>query len=196
MHLWPRPVPLTSHRSLLFVAKCIGITSLWVFAELAYNVYGKGHMLAQHMQSLYDKYGEFVSRMGTTFTMTPQSWRKLYQIFKTMGTTWVWLVLGPYTIESIRDLSTWLLSTENPLFLPPSLCPWCQFGSRMVVSSSFMPVAQNQKSSTTSKWRVNQVFWGMTWWRISRKCAILYWKNSCIQLRMVWWHWDRTSCWT
>jgi hypothetical protein len=39
----------------LFVAKCIGITSLGVFAELAYDVYGKGRMLAQHMQSLYDK---------------------------------------------------------------------------------------------------------------------------------------------
>jgi phosphomannomutase len=41
-----------------------GISALGVFTELAYNVYHKGMSLAQHVQSLYDKYGEFVSNNG------------------------------------------------------------------------------------------------------------------------------------
>lgn len=41
-----------------------GISALGVFTELAYNVYHRGMSLAQHVQSLYDKYGEFVSNNG------------------------------------------------------------------------------------------------------------------------------------
>lgn len=42
-----------------------GISALGVLTELAYSVYHKGANLAKHMQSLYDKYGEFVSNNGT-----------------------------------------------------------------------------------------------------------------------------------
>ena len=41
-----------------------GISAMGVFTELAYHVYHKGLTLAKHMQSLYDKYGEFVSNNG------------------------------------------------------------------------------------------------------------------------------------
>ena len=41
-----------------------GISALGVFAELTYNVYSRGLTLQQHLQTLYDKYGEFVSNNG------------------------------------------------------------------------------------------------------------------------------------
>ena len=41
-----------------------GISALGVFTELAYDAYHNGLNLAKHMQSLYDKYGEFVSNNG------------------------------------------------------------------------------------------------------------------------------------
>lgn len=50
-----------------------GISALGVFTELAYSVYHKGLNLAKHMQSLYDKYGEFVSNNGKT-----ESWLYFY----------------------------------------------------------------------------------------------------------------------
>lgn len=41
-----------------------GISALGVFTELAYHVYHKGNTLAQHMQELNNKYGEFLSNNG------------------------------------------------------------------------------------------------------------------------------------
>lgn len=41
-----------------------GISALSVFAELSLFVYHQGLNLSKHMQSLYDKYGEFVSNNG------------------------------------------------------------------------------------------------------------------------------------
>jgi phosphomannomutase len=49
-----------------------GISALGVFADLAVSVYCTKHMqLQDHMQSLYDKYGEFVSRNGYFFMNDP-----------------------------------------------------------------------------------------------------------------------------
>ena len=41
-----------------------GIIAMAVFSEMALAVYREGKSLTQHMQSLYDKYGEFVSYNG------------------------------------------------------------------------------------------------------------------------------------
>lgn len=41
-----------------------GVSAMSIFAELTYHVYHNGLTLAKHMQSLYDKYGEFVSNNG------------------------------------------------------------------------------------------------------------------------------------
>ena len=41
-----------------------GISAIGVFTELIYAVYHKGMSLSEHLQRLYDRYGEFVSNNG------------------------------------------------------------------------------------------------------------------------------------
>lgn len=79
-----------------------GISALGVFAELAYNVYHKGITLAQHMQSLYDKYGEFVSNNGYYFCYDPAVVTKIMRAMQNDGNYMA--KVGPYEVESIRDL--------------------------------------------------------------------------------------------
>ena len=83
----------------MFVAKCIGITSLGVFVELAYNVYGKGCTLIQHMQLLYNKYGEFVSQNGYYFCNDPSIVKKIVSDVQNNGN--YMSMVGLYAIESI-----------------------------------------------------------------------------------------------
>ena len=79
-----------------------GITALGVFAELAYSVYHKQQTLAQHMQSLYDTYGEFVSNNGYFFCYDPAVVLKIMKDIQNDGM--YMSSVGPYEIESIRDL--------------------------------------------------------------------------------------------
>jgi phosphomannomutase len=85
-----------------------GISALGVFADLAMSVYcTKNMQLQDHMQSLYDKYGEFVSRNGYFFMndssvvsiimdqMTSQG--TFSQLLKDMA-------VGSYKVESFRYL--------------------------------------------------------------------------------------------
>jgi phosphoglucomutase/phosphoglucomutase/phosphopentomutase len=81
----------------------IGITALGVFAELAYNVYGKGRTLVAHMQSLYDTYGEFVSNNGYFFCYNPLTANKIMSDLRNGGRYMT--VVGRYAVESIRDLA-------------------------------------------------------------------------------------------
>lgn len=79
-----------------------GITALGVFAEVSCNVYNKGLSLAQHMQSLYDKYGEFVSNNGYYFCYDPTVVTKIMRDMQNNGEYMT--KVGPYEVESIRDL--------------------------------------------------------------------------------------------
>ena len=82
----------------------LGITSLGVFADLSYSVYHKGLSLVQHMQSLYDKYGEFVSNNGYYFCYDPAVVTKIMRDMQNGGMYMT--EVGPYRVESIRDLWT------------------------------------------------------------------------------------------
>ena len=48
-----------------------GLTALGVLAELVCDVYSRGSTLSQHLQGLYDQYGEFVSRNGYYVVTNP-----------------------------------------------------------------------------------------------------------------------------
>ena len=75
-----------------------------VFAELAYHVYHKGQNLAQYMQGLYDKYGEFVCNNGYYFCHDPAVVKRIMKDMQNGGQ--YMSKVGPYEIESIRDLGT------------------------------------------------------------------------------------------
>jgi len=79
-----------------------GISAMAVFSEMAMAMYRDGKTLTQHMQSLYDTYGEFVSYNGyyrmddmgvVEKIMTRIRSNKTYSID-----------LSPYEVNYIRDL--------------------------------------------------------------------------------------------
>jgi phosphomannomutase len=80
-----------------------GISALGVLAELAVYTYSQHKTLAQHMQSLYEKFGEFVSHNGYFLCYDSNIVNKILDDIKNDG-AYVDSV-GPYEVESIRDLS-------------------------------------------------------------------------------------------
>ena len=79
-----------------------GISAMAVFAEMTHWVYAQGMTLAQHMQTLYDKYGEFVSHNGYYFLEDNSVVETIMEHIRCNGTYKV--DVGPYEIVSIRDL--------------------------------------------------------------------------------------------
>ena len=79
-----------------------GLTALGAMAELAISVYGNGRNLASHMQSLYDKYGEFCSNNGYYFCYEPDIIHNIFEKIRNDGS--YLSKVGPYVVESIRDL--------------------------------------------------------------------------------------------
>jgi phosphomannomutase len=85
-----------------------GISALGVFADLAMSVYcTKNMQLQDHMQSLYDKYGEFVSRNGYFFMNDPSVVSIIMDQMTSQGTfsqLLTEMAVGPYKVESFRYL--------------------------------------------------------------------------------------------
>ena len=74
-----------------------------VLSELAAYVYReRGMSLRQHMQSLYDKYGEFVSHNGYFFMKDNSVVSTIMERLRCNGT--YQMDVAPYEIESIHDL--------------------------------------------------------------------------------------------
>eukprot|EP00554_Chaetoceros_debilis_P013202 CAMPEP_0194113942 /NCGR_PEP_ID=MMETSP0150-20130528/18437_1 /TAXON_ID=122233 /ORGANISM="Chaetoceros debilis, Strain MM31A-1" /LENGTH=621 /DNA_ID=CAMNT_0038804009 /DNA_START=161 /DNA_END=2026 /DNA_ORIENTATION=+ len=84
------------------VADKDGLTAMGVMAELALNVYRGGLSLTDHMESLYAKYGIFESRNGYYFCYEPSTVHKIIDNMRNGGTYMD--SVGPYEVESIRDL--------------------------------------------------------------------------------------------
>jgi phosphomannomutase len=86
-----------------------GITACAVLAELALHVYGeKRQMLTEHMQSLYDTYGEFLSHNGYFFLPRDRDpaiiSTAIFSHITNQGRYDRKTVGSSYEIESIRDL--------------------------------------------------------------------------------------------
>jgi phosphomannomutase len=79
-----------------------GLSALGTMAELVFHTYGNGRTLSEHMQSLYDKYGEFCSNNGYFFCYEPATIHKIFNDIR-KGGEYV-SKIGPYEVESIRDL--------------------------------------------------------------------------------------------
>jgi phosphomannomutase len=79
-----------------------GLSALGVLCELIYHLYHQRRTLTQYMQSLYDKYGEFCCNNGYFFCYDPTV---VFQIFESIRNNGSYMtVVGPYPVESIRDL--------------------------------------------------------------------------------------------
>jgi phosphomannomutase len=81
-----------------------GISALGVFCDLTMSVYNSGKSLKDHMQSLYDKYGEFVSQNGYFFLKDPSVVATIMDKMTTQGTFSQLATVGPYKVESFRYL--------------------------------------------------------------------------------------------
>lgn len=83
-----------------------GISALAVFAELSYSVYKRGLNLRQHMQGLYNTYGEFVSNNGYFFLPDNSSVvvQAIMDRITNHGAFDALDKVGPYAIESVRYL--------------------------------------------------------------------------------------------
>jgi phosphomannomutase len=80
-----------------------GVSAMAVLSELALYVYReKGMSLREHMQSLYDKYGEFVSHNGYYFMNDNSVVSTIMERLRSNGT--YDMDVDPYEIESICDL--------------------------------------------------------------------------------------------
>jgi len=79
-----------------------GLTAMGVMAELVLNVYRGGLSLSDHMESLYVKYGIFESRNGYYFCYEPSTVHKIIDNMRNGGAYMD--SVGPYEVESIRDL--------------------------------------------------------------------------------------------
>ena len=81
-----------------------GISAMGVFAELAVNVYARGLSMSEHLQSIYDKYGEFVSSNGYFMLEDMSVVPKLMKDMTKQGNFDDLVSVGPYRIASIRYL--------------------------------------------------------------------------------------------
>jgi phosphomannomutase len=79
-----------------------GVSAMAVFSEMALWAYRNGSNLKQHMQSLYDKYGEFVSYNGYYFLDNSGVVQTIMERIRSGGMYDI--DVSPYQIESIRDL--------------------------------------------------------------------------------------------
>lgn len=79
-----------------------GISAMAVFAEMSLWVYRNGMVLTDFLQSLYTKYGEFVSYNGYYFIEDSSIVDTVMERIRAGGK--YDLDLGPYKVEAIRDL--------------------------------------------------------------------------------------------
>jgi phosphomannomutase len=86
-----------------FVKDKDGVTAAAVFAELTYDTYLEQQTtLKAHMQTLYDKYGEFVASNGYFICYDNDIVHRIFDRIRNEG-NYMWDVAG-YKVSSIRDL--------------------------------------------------------------------------------------------
>jgi phosphomannomutase len=79
-----------------------GVSAMAVFGEMAMAVYRDGKNLQQHIQSLYDKYGEFVSYNGYYRMDDMSVVNKIMTRIRDNNNYGI--DLSPYQVDYIRDL--------------------------------------------------------------------------------------------
>jgi len=129
-----------------------GISALGVFAELTYEVYSRGLTVQQHLQSLYDKYGEFVSNNGyfimkNNSVVGPIMDRITnHGAFDTLAKT-----VGPYKVTSVRYLGEPGYDSQQPDKKP--ILPCSRSSPMVTLRFENGCVAQFRASGTEPKFK-------------------------------------------
>lgn len=93
-----------------------------MFAELAYEVYGRGLTLQQHLQSLYDTYGEFLSNNGYFVLEDNSVVASIMDNITHKGAFDTLDSVGPYKVSSIRYLGKPGYDSQQPDHKPTLPC--------------------------------------------------------------------------
>ena len=99
-----------------------GISALGVFAELAYEVYSRGLTLQQQLQSLYDRYGEFVSKNGYFIMEDNSVVASIMDGITNKGAFDTLDTVGRYKVSSIRFLGEPGYDSQQPDRKPTLPC--------------------------------------------------------------------------
>ena len=127
-----------------------GVSAISVFAELAYYVYIHKRMtLLEHMQSLYDKYGEFVSHNGYYFYNDPSIPNQIFNHIRNGGK--YHSSIDQYKISSIRDLGSPGYDSSTPDNKP--VLPVSSSSPMMTIKFENGCVAQFRASGTEPKFK-------------------------------------------
>jgi len=125
-----------------------GISAMAVFAQLACNVYSRGLTLASHLQTLYDKYGEFVSNNGYYIY---EDKMVVFEIFDRIRRNGYPRAVGGYDVEFIRDLGDPGYDSGQPDNRP--VLPTSASSPMMTISFKNGCVAQLRPSGTEPKFK-------------------------------------------
>jgi phosphomannomutase len=126
-----------------------GISALAVFAELCHSVYRSNRTLSQHLQSLYDRYGEFVSNNGYYFVSDPSVVAKIMDVMTNHGKFDTLDAVGPYKVASVRYLGVPGYDSSQPDHQP--LLPCSKSSPMMTIRFVNGCIAQFRGSGTEPK---------------------------------------------
>lgn len=93
-----------------------GVSAMAVFSQMTLSVYRQGKSLKRHMQSLYDKYGEFVSYNGYFIIQDFSVIDKIMERIRDNGNYGI--DLTPFEVNYIRDLDGPGFDSSKPNKLP------------------------------------------------------------------------------
>lgn len=80
-----------------------GVCAAAVFAEMAVQLYGRGGTVTRHLDSLYARYGHFISRQGYVVVPDPKLTVAIFDRLRDAGR--YPSACGPYAIAHVRDLT-------------------------------------------------------------------------------------------
>lgn len=128
-----------------------GVSAMAVFAELSIAVYRQGKSLVEHLQSIYNKYGHFVSNNGY-FVLTEASAVPRIMSDMTLGENPGQLKsVGPYAVESVRYLGEPGYDSTTPDKKPT--LPTSKSSPMMTIRFGNGCVAQFRASGTEPKFK-------------------------------------------
>jgi len=128
-----------------------GIIALGVMTELANSVYRKNLNLSQHMQCLYDLYGEFVSNNGYFVCHDPEVVHKIFCKIRTGDKGSYIKKVGDYAVESIRDLG--VPGYDSTTWDKKPTLPTSQSSPMMTIKLANGCIAQFRASGTEPKFK-------------------------------------------
>lgn len=93
-----------------------GISAACIFAEMAIELAHEGKTVFQHMNSLYERYGEFVSNNSYVICRDPAKIDAIFARLRNNGQYWE--AVAGVQIVRIRDVTTGYTSEPTPSGLP------------------------------------------------------------------------------